>query len=405
MLSEKLVIKEKLWSRTFVMVTLTNCLLYSSIFMLTPIMPLFALNIGGSEAIAGIIVGIFSLIGIIFRPWIGNILDISNINKKKILTLGIIILLIGTCSLSVVYSVAILLLLRLIQGMGWSSSSTTLSTMAANIIPVERRNEGMGFYTVASTIGIAIAPATGLFLIKFFSFRETFLIDSIFIIIGLIISFKINFFEKKNLMIKFKVKKVSARNELNKRLFRLEKTLIIPAIIIFFTYLTYGGVATYLASYGLNRGVNNVGIFFTVMALSMLTTRPTMGKFADNFGATVILIPSMMLMISGLTVLIFATSLPFFLLSGVLYGLGLGTIQPIISVIAMSLVPAEKLGTVNATILSSVDFGVGFGAITWGYVAQYFGYKFIYIFSIFIVGFSMIIYLKFLKNKTRLLIN
>ena len=52
--------------------------------------------------------------------------------------------------------------LRFLQGVGFSGSSTSASAMSADLIPASRRAEGIGYYSLANTVGMAIGPDLGL---------------------------------------------------------------------------------------------------------------------------------------------------------------------------------------------------------------------------------------------------
>lgn len=121
----------------------------------------------------------------------------------------------------------------------------------------------------------------------------------------------------------------------------MEKTAIAPSLVLFFITLTYGGIVTFLPSYADHKGVENIGLFFTVYALVLLLSRPIIGKLADWYGVRKFLVTGILLIALALLFLSIASSLPIFLLVAVLYGLGFGTVQPILNALVISLSPPE----------------------------------------------------------------
>ncbi len=67
--------QKELWTRDFLLITLGNLFIFLGFQMLLPIMPVFALELGGTEAWAGMVTGIFTLASVIMRPITGRLLD------------------------------------------------------------------------------------------------------------------------------------------------------------------------------------------------------------------------------------------------------------------------------------------------------------------------------------------
>lgn len=61
-----------------------------------------------------------------------------------------------------------------------------------------------------------------------------------------------------------------------------------------------GLMNTYLAIMGDERGIPNVGLYFTAYSLVVLLVRPVAGKINDRFGLSAIMIPSFFLGAAGM---------------------------------------------------------------------------------------------------------
>jgi MFS family permease len=101
----------------------------------------------------------------------------------------------------------------------------------------------------------------------------------------------------------------------------------------------------------------------------------------------------MLLLAIALWILFIASSLPLFLLAGVIYGLGYGMAQPVLNALVISRAPADRRGAANATFLCAMDMGGILGAVVWGIVAQLVGFSYIYIASSFLIVLAVILYL------------
>lgn len=134
--------KEKLWSKYFILTTLTSLFIMISMQMTMTTLPIYTQYIGGNKFIAGLTTGIFSISALLFRPLFGNLLDSKG--RKIILIISIIIFSLATLSYNFAYTIIILLVLRFIQGIGFSAYSNASGTIIADVVPGSRLGEGIG---------------------------------------------------------------------------------------------------------------------------------------------------------------------------------------------------------------------------------------------------------------------
>lgn len=378
----------RFWNKTFFLVLSVSFLMFLSMYMLLPTLPLYAQTLGGSETIAGTIVGIFTFSAVLIRPWFGNLLDRRG--RKPILCLGLGLFLISSLFYHLAFTVILLLLLRAVQGIGWGASTTAASTIASDVIPADRRTEGMGYYGIASTIAMSLGPALGLYLVKYTDYALLFTASAIIAALGLAVSLLINYETPPP-------KPAKATPAASKVI--LEKTALPPSIVLFFITLTYGGIVSFLPAYAAYRGVEDIGVFFTVYALVLLLSRPIIGKLADRYGIKQFLAPGIVLLAGALLLLAETWTLPMFLLVAVLYGLAFGTVQPILNALVISLSPPERRGAANATFAMAMDLGIGLGAVVLGFIVQKLGFEAMYLSSAVFALLALIMYFALLNRK------
>ncbi|AET69473.1 arabinose efflux permease family protein [Desulfosporosinus orientis DSM 765] len=377
-----------IWNKTFFFVLIVSFLMFLSMYMLLPTLPLYAQTLGGNETIAGTIVGIFTFSAVLVRPWFGNLLDRKG--RKLILVIGIAVFLVSSLAYHLAFTVISLLIFRAVHGIGWGASTTAASTIASDVIPSARRAEGMGYYGMASTIAMSLGPAFGLYIIKYTSYSLLFTGSAIIAALGLAFSLLINYEtppEKQQKVLPAKHGVI------------LEKTALAPAIVLFFITLTYGGIISFLPAYAAYREVENIGIFFTVFALVLLLSRPIIGKLADRYGIKQFLVPGIVLIAGALILLVKTSTLSMFLLVGILYGLGFGTVQPILNALVISLSPPERRGAANATFAMAMDLGIGLGAVVLGFIAQKMNFEYMYGSSALFAFIALIMYFALLNRK------
>ncbi|PKM88500.1 MAG: MFS transporter [Firmicutes bacterium HGW-Firmicutes-12] len=380
--------RPQLWSKNFILISIATFLIFCSFQILMPLLPKYAVSLGADTKALGLVNGIFAISAIALRPFIGRELDKRG--RKKIYLVGLIIFLLAVFGYIWVSSLILLLVLRLIHGAGWSTASTAAVTMVADIIPSSRRGEGMGYYGLCSILAMAIAPALGLFLLARYSFLPIFILSLIACLLAI--------FAGQAIMLP---PYPASNNKKTDKIALFDKRAIRVSLTLLFVTITYGVIVTFLPLYAEERGIANIGIFFTIYAAALLISRPLSGKYYDKKGPNMLILFGSLLLFIATFMLSLANDMPHFLLSGVLYGLGFGAVQPTIFALAMLGIEPERRGAVNAMVMSAFDMGMGLGAIFLGYIANYIGYANMYLLSSFAPLLGLIIF--FLDDNSKVI--
>ena len=138
--------------------------------------------------------------------------------------------------------------------------------------------------------------------------------------------------------------------------------------------------------------------FFIVYVVALLISRPFTGKWFDQFGANVIMIPSIISFALGMFLLSQASGVFLFLLSAAFIGLGWGTIFPTAQTVAIQVAPSNRKGIATATYLSTMDSGIGIGSVIVGILGVQIGYSSMYLYSSIFVILGLLVYY-FLHGK------
>ncbi|OQA07757.1 MAG: Bacillibactin exporter [Firmicutes bacterium ADurb.Bin373] len=353
---------ERLWTRDFVVITFITLFTFIGFQMLLPTLPVYASQLGGSDTAVGLVVGVFTISAVIIRPFTGHYLDLYG--RKGILFAGLLIFAASILAYAWAPSLFILLVFRFIHGIGWGLCSTASSTVATDVIPKSRLGEGMGYYGLASTLSMALAPALGLYIINSFNFDVLFMLSAGMVAVAITLALTINYH-----------KPAATRSGFN----LIEKAALRPTVVVFFITMTYGAVVAFIALYAAQHGITNIGSYFTIFALALAISRPVCGRLADRIGFDLIIIPGIILVATAMFLLYFASGLHWFWLAAVLYGAGFGAAQPVLQALAVISVPPQRRGLANATFFTGFDLGIGAGSIMWGAVASVTGYSVMYL--------------------------
>ncbi|TDA69439.1 MAG: MFS transporter [Clostridia bacterium] len=354
---------QRLWTRDFVLICVVNFVIFMAFQMLMPTLPVYVGKLGGRESMIGMITGIFTVAAVAVRPWLG--LELDRRGRKGIFLTGLAVFVAVAASYQFAGAILWLVLLRVIHGIGWGGSTTAAGTIAADLIPASRRGEGMGYYGLFNNLAMALAPALGLFLINRFGFGELFTTSSLLALLALLLAAAM------------RVPPAPRGGDAKPALF--ETRALPPALIMFFITFTWGGVVSFLSLYALEKGIANIGIYFTIYALVLMVVRPVSGVIADRQGPAPVVVPGLILISLAMLVLAGAQNIWWFVLAAVLNGLGFGATQPILQALTINLAPPTRRGAANATFFSAFDLGIGAGSILLGVISQLVGFNRMYL--------------------------
>ncbi|MDF2928447.1 MAG: major facilitator superfamily 1 [Anaerospora sp.] len=384
--------KQKLWTKNYVLLLLGNLLLYQGILMLIPSFPVYMKQIGGNDLQASLPFAVFSISALIVRALSGNAAD--TLGRRPLLLAGLLILILFNSSYFFVSTVGVILVLRFCQGIGWGMASTTFATIMSDIVPANRRGEGTGYFALSIILATSLATIAGIEIMKHYNFTTLLLVSTSLAVIGMLLTLGISIAPIKQLA------KASHKNKSLTWSDLFEKSALLPSVLCFLHSITLGGIMSFLMLYGAEIGVENTWIYFAGHVAMILISRPFAGKLFDQKGHTVVIIPGVILMITGLTLLSYATSESSLLIASLFYGLGYGAAHPSLQAWAINRSPANRKGAANGTFLSSLDLGYAVGAVVLGLIATHTNYAIMYRVSVlFLIAFAGIYGYHIYKTK------
>ncbi|KAB8131811.1 MFS transporter [Gracilibacillus oryzae] len=379
--------RQKIWTKNFISIGLVNLFVFTTFYSLLTTLPLYVIDEWGiSEAQAGLVVTIMLVSAILVRPFSGNIL--LKFGKSNMLVLGVLLFALTSIGYFFVFSFTTLLMLRFIHGISFAILTTAASAIATDIVPMERRGEGLGYFTMSMNIAVVIGPFIGLTLIQSFSYQVLLVILNIFTCISVFLAF----IAKKNGSTKLKEEKIIINWSI-RELF--EKQALSISVIGLLSAFAYSSIVSFISVYAEGRGLSNVSsYFFLVFAVAMLLSRPYLGKQFDLHGPKRVVIPCMIMFSAGFIGLGFTSSAVMFLISAAIIGVGYGSLLPFLLSIIIERSPSNRSGHANATFYTMFDTGIAIGSFLLGIIVTYTGFANLFF---ILAGFVIIILITFLK--------
>ncbi|WP_152656966.1 MFS transporter [Oceanobacillus sp. CFH 90083] len=378
---------DKIFSRDFLYIWVANFFIFLGFQMTIPTIPLFVKDLGGSDQMVGVIVGIFTFSALLIRPYAGHALESKGRGFVYLIGLGIFVLSVGAFAFTA--SILFLIIIRIIQGVGWGFSTTAGGTIATDLIPPRKRGEGMGYFGLSGNIALSFGPSLGLTLVVLISYQQLFLLSALCGVLAFLFAMRIRY------------KKVDPAHQTRVARFDvLEKSALQPSILLFFITFAFGGISTFLPLHAIERGVEGIQLYFFIFAVFIMVSRLFSGRLYDRKGHKLIFLPAVSLVLISMILLAWLPNMTVLLTAAALFGLGFGAVQPALQAWAVNRAPADRKGMANATFFSSFDLGVGIGAILFGQIAAALNYTSIYLTAAVSIAISMLIYVFTILGKS-----
>lgn len=350
--------QQRLWNRNFIVFFISTFSMNIAFQFLNPTLPLFATKaLGAPQSNIGYLLGGYSLAALIIRPLSGYAYDF--LGRKKVYVISMACFAAISFIYPLISTFLILILLRSFHGLIFGFTSTGMGAIVGDIIPSERRGEGIGYFGLAQTLSMAIGPSLALIVMGESNYLRLFLTVAGLTVVAFLFSTFLS------LPIREKPKrKVNVRNLLEKRVFGISLLLMTTGIV-------NGGIMSYIIIYSQGIGIVNGGLYFLTNAIGVALTRLFSGRLLDNYGPKYILSFGFIGFIIGLIVLSLSNGLVLFMLAALLIGLGNGTVMPSLQTMSINIVEPEARGIASTTFYAFMDIGIGGGAIFIGKITNW----------------------------------
>lgn len=373
-------IKPQLWTTNYTLVWFSTLVMFLAFTSMTPTLPIYMELYGDIAGAAGFPLAALTIGAVLSRPFAGWGLDLYG--RKSVFWGGIILFLLPSVAYIAMVEATILIALRFVQGIGWGFCNTAVNTVASDNIPMQRVGEGMGLFTLTSSIAMLAGPALGLWVVDIHSFPLYFAASSVIIIISAI----------PMLFIKYQL--VEKKMQRPKPVL-MDKDGLKPALVILLYCLSNSAAFSFVPVYAIAQGVPTTWVFFTSFPISSIITRPFFGKLLDKKGRkgyNLVVIAGVIAQILAMLVLARTSSTVHLILGGVFFGIGFGAIQLAMFAETIRRVPADKRGAANATFWTAFDLGIALGSILWGLVAAMWGYYLMFHLTIIFAFAALLVY-------------
>lgn len=392
--------RPKLWTKDFILVSSINFFLTLIFYLLIVTISVYAVEtFDASTSEAGLITGIF-IIGILSgRLFIGRVID--SLGRRKTLFIGLSFFTLATLLYFMNLGIAFLMVNRLLHGMALGIASTAAGTIVAESIPVTRKGEGIGYYSMSATLATAIGPFIGLYMSQHTSYQIIFSFSLAIGVISLITAFFVEIHELEALdKTANKLKGFNLSNY-------VEPKALPIGFITFALGIAYASILSYINFYAIEIDlVKAASFFFIFYSIAILLSRPVTGRLMDLKGANYVMYPAFIVYAAGMLLLSQVSNSITLLLAGLIIGLGFGNMQSCAQAIAVKITSPHRMGYATSTFYIFLDAGLGFGPYFIGLMIPLTGYRTLYaIMALFIILTGILYYFLYGKKEHAQLAN
>nr|WP_154886454.1 MFS transporter [Paenibacillus xylanexedens] len=396
----------RLWTTDFILLMLCNFLLFLQLHMIVSPLPSYVQDRFHANAFqVSLFTCLFALSAIVARLFSAKALEKGF--RNAMIYIGLSVALLATLGYYFAAGIAVLLLLRMVFGVGFGLSSTAFPTMASDIVPVKRMGEGMGYFGLSTSLAMSMGPIIGVTLLQGAGFVTLMLSTAGVIAVIYPLSYSLT---RKKIAKKKTTQAISMQSSHQEQATRdvasvsgakpsskekapFNRKLILPSVLNGLLSITYGGLVGFIVLYGKEAHLANPALFFLFNALAVLLVRPFAGRIYDSKGPKALLIPGAICIALGLVTLSWATTMPILFVAAFIYGIGYGSMQSSIQTWMIQVVAPAQRGMANGMFLNTLDFGIATGALLLGAIASLTSYTEMYRYSVLFMALFLLIYL------------
>lgn len=160
--------KPRLWNGNYLKIWTGNFLIHFSFTLIVPLLPLYlSETFGANKQTIGLCLAGYTVMALVIRPFSGYVVD--NFPRKAVLLLCNFIFFSLFAGYMVAGSLTLFTIFRTLHGAPFGATTVAASTVAIDVLPSERRTEGIGYYGLSNNLATAIGPVVAIYILQAFS--------------------------------------------------------------------------------------------------------------------------------------------------------------------------------------------------------------------------------------------
>jgi MFS family permease len=347
---------------------LAGLFFWSSMASQLPTIPLYIRTLTQSFDQIGMVMGSFAIGLLVCRSYLGKLSDRKG--RRYTMRIGLIVAAVIPLCYAVSPSIPLLMFFRALHGISIAAFASSYSALVADLAPVDKRGEVIGYMSLVNPLGLAFGPAIGGLMYEAWGYQLLFVSASLLAFAGFLLSFQIATEDNQS------VRQVATKNVEKLGFWQtfLNPRVRVPSTILLLVGLAFGTLSSFMPILMQQKNIGlNAGLFYMAAALSGFIIRFPVARLSDQWGRGIFISIGVFFYAVSMVLIYFANHDYIFLMSGVAEGIGAGiTIPAIIALLADRTMPQER-GYVFGMTWTGFDVGIAIAGPIMGRMITFVG--------------------------------
>jgi len=352
--------RRRIMSRALALAFVASFGASASFYLLLSVVPLYAASVGAGGVGAGLATGALMASTVLTELVTPRL--VARFGYRGVLAAGLVLLGAPALALPGSTSMAMILLVCIVRGVGFAIAVVVGGALVAALVPPERRGEGLGLSGVVVGVPAVVALPLGVWLVGRVGYPVVFVAGAVTALAGLAA------------VRGLPGRRPEPEQPLGVLAGLRTPALLRPALVFSTTAMAAGVVVTFLPIAVGHSSANLVAVALLVQPAASTLTRWCAGRFGDRHGAARLLAPAVVASAAGMLALVLLANPVAMVVGMAVFGAGFGVAQNASLSLMFDRVPASGYGAVSAVWNLSYDAGMGVGATGFGVLVGPIGY-------------------------------
>lgn len=330
-------------------------------------LPLFIVSIGGNTLDVGLVMGSIGITSLGSLPILAPLID--RYGRRKFIVGGIVVMgLSNGCFLLFGEYSLLMIVVRLFQGLAFAACFNGCSTAVIDLIPENKRAQGIGLFGVSGSLAVAAGPFLGEQILLTWGFPAYFVLLMAYGVVGCLMAIMV---------------KESGHKSPRSKMKGFFPTAFHGGYLSIMTLAAVCGSAfaamnTFFPLHARNLGLQ-AGAFFVCYGCSLIFVRVILGRLADTISREKLVLACLV----GFGAMLYFTSNVSTILQtlflGALFGIVQGLSYPAMMAGMVDRSNDSNRAVVVALFTGSFGVGINVSVFAWGFIANLYGLSFMFL--------------------------
>jgi MFS family permease len=338
----------------------------------SPLLPLFARELGADARLIGVIVGASTVTGIVLKLPAGAWSDV--VGRRALFVTGAAVFAVMPFTYLAVSGVGLLITLRVVHGSATAIFGPVASAGLSDVAPVHRRATWLSAYSTIQGAGQAIGPVLAGYLIAIRRFDLAFLLAG-----AIAASTPLIVWQWPAASQRSHTSQPSPMRQFSDGIQEVvrNRRVLVASLAQAAQFLLNGSLTAFLPLYAtevMGMGGAAIGWMFAIQTVTTLSTRPFIGALSDRVGRRSVIMTGLVTCSAAVWMIATAGSGNVLMAAVVVYGAGVAVTTAATSAYVTDAAPRARYGTAHGVFGTIYDVGDATGPILAGLLVAAWGY-------------------------------